>query len=168
MDKIYIGKVIGTHGIKGEIKILSDVEVSDRAFKSGNILYFEDESNEYIIDSVRVHKGAYLVLLKGFNNINDVLFLNKKKAYIDRSTVLTNSEYVLEELLDFTVCDENNNNLGIIKDYEFNGSYATFLVAGDKKFYLPNVENYVTKIDLENKKVYTKNVGDLMLWELMF
>lgn len=163
MDKIYIGKVIGTHGIKGEIKILSDVEVSDKAFKSGNILYFEDESNEYIIDSVRVHKGAYLVLLKGFNNINDVLFLNKKKVYIDRSAVLTNSEYVLEELLDFTVCDENSNNLGIIKDYEFNGSYATFLVEGDKKFYLPNVENYVTKIDLENKKVYTKNVGDLML-----
>ena len=150
MDKIYIGKVIGTHGIKGEIKILSDVEVSDKAFKSGNILYFEDESNEYIIDSVRVHKGAYLVL-------------KKKKVYIDRSAVLTNSEYVLEELLDFTVCDENNNNLGIIKDYEFNGSYATFLVEGDKKFYLPNVENYVTKIDLENKKVYTKNVGDLML-----
>ncbi len=58
MDKIYIGKVIGTHGIKGEIKILSDVEVSDKAFKSGNVLYFEDESNEYIIESVRVHKGA--------------------------------------------------------------------------------------------------------------
>ena len=58
---------------------------------------------------------------------------------------------------------ENENILGSIKDYEVNSSYATFLVEGDKNFYLPNVSNYITKIDLENKKVYTKNVGDLML-----
>ena len=53
--------------------------------------------------------------------------------------------------------------MGIIKDYETNNSYATFLVEGEKRFYLPNVENYVTKIDLKNKRVYTKNVGELIL-----
>ena len=164
MEKIYIGKVIGTHGIKGEIKILSDVEVKDKAFTPSNTLYFESDDKEYEIESVRVHKDAYLVLLKGFYNINDVLFLNKKKVYIDRNLVLNDDEYVLEELLGFEVYDENNDLIGIIKDYDLNTSYATFLVENNgKNIYIPNVSNYITNIDLSSKKVYTKNVGELML-----
>ena len=163
MNKLYIGKVVGTHGIKGEIKVYTEIEIKDKVFKEGTKLYFNDDEKEYTIESVRFHKDNYLVLLKGFYNINDVLFLNKSKVYVNRDEFLNNSEYVIDDLLGFEVLDENNNQVGIIKDYEVNASYATFLVEGDKNFYLPNVENYVSKIDLENKKVYTKNVGDLML-----
>lgn len=163
MDKLYIGKVIGTHGIKGELKVLSDVEVAPKALNKDNIIYFENDNKEYKIASVRVHKGAYLVLLDGFNNINDVLFLNKKKVYINREDVLHENEYVLEDLLGFEVVDENNNFIGVIKDYDLNSSYATFLVEGSKKVYIPNVSQYILNIDLNNKKVYTKNVGDLMI-----
>lgn len=163
MDKLYIGKVIGTHGIKGELKVLSDVEVAPKALNKGNVIYFENDNKEYKVASVRVHKGAYLVLLDGFNNINDVLFLNKKKVYINREDVLHENEYVLEDLLGFEVVDENNNFIGVIKDYDLNSSYATFLVEGSKKVYIPNVSQYILNIDLNNKKVYTKNVGDLMI-----
>lgn len=163
MNKLYVGKVVGTHGIKGEIKVYTEIEIKDKVFKEDTKLYFNDDTTEYTIESVRFHKDNYLVLLKGFYNINDVLFLNKSKVYVDRDEFLNNTEYVIDDLLGFTVIDENNNEIGIIKDYEVNPSYATFLVEGDKNFYLPNVSNYVSKIDLENKKVYTKNVGDLML-----
>ena len=163
MNKLYVGKVVGTHGIKGEIKVYTEIEIKDKVFKEGTKLYFNDDNKEYTIESVRFHKDNYLVLLKDFYNINDVLFLNKSKVYVDRDSFLNNNDYVIDDLLGFTVVDENNNTVGVIKDYQINSSYATFLVEGDKNFYLPNVENYVTKIDLNSKKVYTKNVGDLML-----
>lgn len=162
MNKLYVGRVIGTHGIKGEIKILSDIEIKDKVFKEDNILYFDYSGKEYKISSVRVHKGAYLVLLEGFNNINDVLFLNKNKVYVNRDLFLSNKEYILEDLLGFEVIYEDKV-IGIIKDYDLNNSYATFLVEGDNKIYIPNVSEYIIEIDLDNKKVYTKNVGDLML-----
>lgn len=162
MNKLYVGKVVGTHGIKGEIKVFSEIEIKSNIFKENTKLYFNDSEKEYIIESVRFHKDNYLVLLKGFYNINDVLFLNKSKVYVNREEFLNNEEYVIDDLLGFMVV-ENDKVLGTIKDYELNGSYATFLVEGEKNFYLPNVENYVTKIDLNSKKVYTKNVGDLML-----
>ena len=165
MNKLFVGKVVGTHGIKGEIKIFSDVEIKDRIFKNNTKLTFNDDVKEYEIESVRIHKGNYLVLLKGYYNINDVLFLNKSKVYTDRDVFLSSNEYVIEDLLGFEVVDENNVVVGAIKDYEQNNSYATFLVEGDKRFYLPNVSDYVINIDLENKKVYTKNVGDLIIWE---
>jgi len=164
MNNLYIGKVIGTHGIKGELKILSDVEVKDKAFKVGNTLCFENDNHEYKIASVRIHKGAYLILLDGFNNINDVLFLNKKKVYVDRNNVLSKDEYVISDLIGFKVISDEKE-IGVITDYENEISYATFLVEGDKKFYLPNVKEYVTNIDLESKKVYTKNVEGLIIWK---
>ena len=162
MNKLYVGKVVGTHGIKGEIKVYTEIEIKDKVFKEGTKLYFNDNNEEYIVESVRFHKDNYLVLLKGFNNINDVLFLNKSKVYVNRDLFLDNSEYVLDDLIGFEVVN-NDKIVGIIKDYEQNASYATFLVEGEKKFYLPNVSDFVTNIDLKNKKVYTKNVGDLMI-----
>lgn len=162
MNKLYVGKVVGTHGIKGEIKVFSDTQIKDKVFKKENSLYFEGLDNSYEIENVRFHKNNYLVLLKGFNNINDVLFLLKKKVYVDRELFLSDNEYVYEDLLGFeVVCDDKV--YGTISDYELNSSYATFFVEGDNDFYLPNVSEYVINVDLKNKKVYTKNVGDLML-----
>ena len=161
MNKLLVGKVVGTHGIKGEIKISPFTEISDKVFKENNILYF-DNDKEYKIKSVRFHKDNYLVLLDNFNNINDILFLVKNKVFINRDDVLTEDEYVLDDLIGFEVVD-SDKSYGFIKDYEINNSYATFLVEGDKKLYLPNVLEYVQKIDLKTKKVYTKNVGDLII-----
>ena len=162
MNKLYVGKVVGTHGIKGEIKILSDIEIVDKVFQKGRVLYFDGINDSYTISSVRFHKDNFLVLLDGFNNINDVLFLNKKKVYVDRECVLDVDQYVLDDLIGFEVmCD--GKSYGIVKDYDLNGSYATFLVEGENKFYLPNVDEYVINVDLTNKKVYTKNVGDLII-----
>lgn len=162
MNKLCVGKVVGTHGIKGELKISSSVEISDRVFKVGNSLYFENDEISYKISGIRFHKGNFLVLLNDFNNINDVLCFNKKKVYVDRDSVLEKDEYVLDDLIGFeVVCDDKV--YGNIKDYESNSVYATFLVEGKQNFYLPNVSQYVINIDLENKKVYTKNVGDLII-----
>lgn len=162
MTRLYIGKVVGTHGIKGELKINSKIEIQDKIFKPGSKLYFNNLADEYEIESVRFHKDNYLVLLKGFYNINEVLFLNKSKVYVEREDFLNEDDYVIDDLIGFEVVMDEKV-MGIIKDYETNNSYATFLVEGEKRFYLPNVENYVTKIDLKNKRVYTKNVGELIL-----
>ena len=162
MNKLYVGKVVGTHGIKGEIKVFSDVEIKNRVFKIGTKLFFEDIDEEYEINAVRLHKDNYLILLKGFNNINDVSFLNKTKVYVNRADFIKNNENILEDLLGFDVILDDIV-IGTIKDYDENQSYATFLVEGEKRFYLPNVSEYIINIDLDNKKVYTKNVGDLML-----
>ena len=38
-DKLYIGYICGTHGIKGELKVLSDFEKKDQAFMVNNKTY---------------------------------------------------------------------------------------------------------------------------------
>ena len=36
MEKVYIGKIVSTHGIKGELRILSDFPFKDKVFMIGN------------------------------------------------------------------------------------------------------------------------------------
>ena len=83
MNKIYVGVIVSTHGIKGEIRIISKLEQSlkEKVFKVGNSILINDK--EYKLRSYRRHKNYDMVLLDDFNNINDVLFLMKQKVYID-------------------------------------------------------------------------------------
>ena len=70
MDEVYIGKVVGTHGIKGEIRILSDFQFKDKVFVVGKKLIIDDR--EYVIRSYRKHKNFDMVTLDYYNNINEV------------------------------------------------------------------------------------------------
>ena len=80
MEKIYIGKVVATHGIKGEIRIKSSFPFKEKVFFVGNSIIIDN--NTYKIMSYRVHKNFDMVTLEGFNDINDVLFLMKKEVYV--------------------------------------------------------------------------------------
>ena len=35
MDYVYIGKIVNTHGIKGEVRILSNFEMIPKVFQKG-------------------------------------------------------------------------------------------------------------------------------------
>ena len=96
MDKIYLGKVITTHGIKGEVRILSDFKHKDKAFKIGNGLVINNDILH--IKSYRVHKCYDMITFIEYNNINDVLKYVKSKVYIDRK-YLCDVAYLDEDLI---------------------------------------------------------------------
>ena len=87
----YIGKVVNTHGVKGEIRIISDFKYKDLVFQKGNHLYIGDDN--LVINSYRVHKNYDMVTFEWINNIDEVLKYKGQKVYIDRN------EYVFPDLL---------------------------------------------------------------------
>ena len=114
MDKIYIGKIVSTHGIKGELKILSDFDFKDKVFVVGNKLIIDDK--EYTIKSYRVHKNFDMVTLDDYKDINEVLFLLKKDVYVSKDSLNLGIDEVLdEELITYKVLT-NTGKVGIIKE----------------------------------------------------
>ena len=61
MDKVYIGKIVSTHGIKGEIRILSD-------FPYKNKVYF------------RFYQKYTLSLFYSFKDVNNPFVLSLKEG----------------------------------------------------------------------------------------
>ncbi len=114
MKLIYLGQITSTHGIKGELKIKSNFTYKDKAFKIGNKLTIDNK--DYIIRSYRVHKGFDMVTLNNYHDINEVLFLLKKKVYIDIDELKLEKEEVLDEDLINYQALTTQGKRGIIKE----------------------------------------------------
>lgn len=152
MNKIFIGKVVSTHGIKGEIRILSDFPYKDKVFIINNKIIIDDK--EYIIKSYRVHKGYDMVTLDGFNNINDVLFLLKSNVYISEELLnLDDDEILDDELITFKVLTKDGKE-GIIKEiFKASSTNKILRVMFDREVLIPMNSPMIKKIDKENKEV---------------
>lgn len=152
MEKVYIGKIVNTHGIKGEIRILSDFPFKDKVFSIGKSLIIDNTS--YRINSYRVHKGFDMVTLNDFNNINDVLFLMKKEVYFDKKLLeLSDNEILDEDLINYVVLT-NDGKRGIIKEI-FKASESNKILRIDigREVLIPISSPMIKMIDKAKKEI---------------
>ena len=151
MKKIYLGKIVSTHGIKGELKIKSTFPYKEKAFRVGNQILIDDKL--YEIKSYRVHKNFDMVTLDNYHDINEVLFLLKKNVYIDKSKLLLEDNEVLdEELMAFQVLTTSGKK-GIIKEI-FLASPTNKIIRAqlDKEILVP-MSSPLVKIDVKKKEI---------------
>ncbi len=161
MNKVCIGKLVNTHGIKGEVRILSDLPNKDILFKIGNTLLIDND--ELVIKSYRVHKAFDMVTFEGINDINEVLKYKNKYVYLNRDNLDTgNNDYLLTDLIGLDIIF-NDDFCGKIEDYMYNSSNYLLVVNNDsKKYYIPLNDYFVKKVSLTEKKVYVENIKDLI------
>lgn len=149
---IYIGKIVNTHGIKGEIRILSDFKYKNEIFKVNNYLYIDNI--KYQIKSYRVHKDYDMVTLDNFNNINDVLFLKNKNVYSLREYV---KEILPEDLIGYKII-KDDIEYGTVK-YIMKNTVQDILVT-DSNIKIIFIDKFILKIDNENKKILVGGMFD--------
>ena len=159
MNKVYIGKIVNTHGIKGELRIRSDFEFKDKVFKVKNILIIDDK--EYIIRTYRKHKTFDMVTLNDYSDINDVLFLKGKNVYIDKENLALNDKEVLDEdLLNYKVLTEDKIEGKVIEVFYSSPTNKVIRVLLDKEILIPYNKDFIT-IDKDNKTITIKVIGGM-------
>lgn len=160
MAKIYLGKIVSTHGIKGELKLLSDFDKKEKVYVKDFPLDIDDKI--YKLTSFRPHKQYELILLDDFNNINDVLFLVGKSVYINSEDLdLKENEYLLSDLIEAKVL-EDDECLGTVKEIIRSKQYEILRIKdGNKEFLVPLIDNYVEAFVKDKKIIYTKGARDL-------
>lgn len=160
---LYIGKVAGTHGIKGEIRIISNFKYKSLVFEKGNHLYIDDDT--LTINTYRVHKNYDMVTFENINDINDVIKYKGKEVYIDRN------EYVFPDILNEDLIGANvygnGQPIGVLSAIRKNINQELLVIKKDDKEYLiPNVDAFVKtktkdRIDIEL-------IEGLLEWKLIF
>ena len=163
MDYVYIGKIVNTHGIKGELRIRSDFELKDVIFKPGFTLYVGEGYVAEEIVTYRPHKEFDMVTFKGYNNINQVLNYLKMNVYVKRSDLkLSKDEYILDDLVGLSI-QENGEILGKVEEIVYNGINILLSVVGEKNFYIPTSGNFIKKVNLENGIIETEGAKGLII-----
>jgi len=145
MELIKVGKIVNTHGIKGELKILSRFEYKHLVFVKDQIIFIDDSS--YQITNYRHHQQFELITLNGFNNINDVLLFKGKNIYVDRSSLSLDQNILATDLIGYQVFDQGLL-IGEVVDLEDRGAGLLLVVqTKDKKIFIPKVDAFIENID---------------------
>lgn len=151
MKKVYLGKIVSTHGIKGELKIKSTFPYKEKAFKIGNHLIIEEK--KYEIKTYRVHKQFDMVTLDNYQDINEVLFLLKKNVYMEKKELDLKKEEVLdEELMKYQVLTTSGKR-GIIKEIFFASPTNKIMRVRFEKEILVPLNSPLVKIDVEKQEI---------------
>lgn len=160
MDKICVGKIVSTHGIKGEIRILSDFSFKERVFATGMRILIDDL--EYTICTYRHHKQFEMVTLEGFDNINDVLFLMNKKVYFDKSFLqLADDEVLDSDLIHYRVLTTEGKT-GIIKEiFWASPSNKILRVLFEREVLIPFSSPMIMKIDKSKQTVLVNLIAGM-------
>ncbi len=161
MTLIKIGKIVNTHGIKGELRLLSKFPYKNKVFINNMKIYIDKKDIE-IINTYRKHKNFDMITLKGYSNINEVLKYKGKYVYVDNNDIaLDNNKYLDEDLIGLNVIYEDNDK-GIITDIERYDKTVLFNIKGnDKEYLIPYNDNLIDKIDINDKKIYIKDIKGL-------
>ncbi len=161
MEKLYIGKVVSTHGIKGEIKILSDFQFKDKAFLPNTNIYIGDE--KHLIKTYRRHKNFDMITIDNYKDINEVLYLMKKKVYKEESELNLNKQEILDkDLLEYKVIDKNKNS-GIIKEIFMASKNNKILrVEFEKEVLIPLNSPMIKKINPDEKQIEVELIDGMI------
>ncbi len=156
MKYIFIGRIVNTHALKGEVRIVSDFEFKDKIFKENTLLYIGENKDKEIIETYRKHKQFDMVKFKGIDYINDVLKYKGSKVYIDESILnLKDDEILISELINMDVYNDNKY-VGRITEYRSDNGNNMLRV--NNKL-IPYNKDFITKIDKENKSIYFHDIG---------
>lgn len=161
MDElILIGKAVTTFGIKGELKVISDFEYLDKAFRIGNIVLINNI--EHTITGIRYHKNNCLLQIDNLSNINDVLPFVGYNIYIKKVFLnLGEDEYLDSDIIGSKVIC-NNLERGMVTEI-YRGTNPLIKVKYTKDYYIPYVDYYIDYFDKIKKELYTKNIDSLIL-----
>ena len=155
MDYICIGKIVNTHALKGEVRIISNFEYKDRVFKVGNTLYLGQFKNGEVIESYRKHKQFDMVKFVNIDYINDVLKYKGDNVYILKDDIALNDDELLEsEILQMSVYS-SDKLVGNISEY-INDNSNKVIKVNDKL--IPFNKDFITKIDKTNHIIYMHDI----------
>lgn len=163
-EKIKVGKITNTHGLRGDVKVYPYTDKEN--FENYTSVMIDGLEGTQKVAQVRYNKNMVILKLKGFNHIDDVEVLRNKEVFIYKEDLapLAEDEFYIVDIIGSSVEDESGNKLGTVKDYLTHTSQAVFVVkkAGGGEFMVPHVDAFVISIDIEAKRVVVKLIEGLI------
>ncbi|MVB10594.1 Ribosome maturation factor RimM [Caprobacter fermentans] len=163
MQKKYLeaGKIVGTHGIKGELRVQPWCDSAEFLTRFST-LYLEAGNVPVHVLSSRVHKELLLMVLEGVDSVEKADTYRNKVLYLDRSDVtLPDGRYFMQDLVGLDVYDADTflyyGTLTRVLRTGANDVYQ--ITAQDHKNYLiPAVPEFILGIDLEKGKMMIRPI----------
>lgn len=155
-----IGKIVGPHGVKGNIKVYSYAESLSVFDPGSSILVINAKGSEktYKIKWVKPHARVILLSLQGIESRDSAKTLIGSELFIEQANFPEpeDGSYYWFDIIGLSVFTTDEQYLGKIESIIFTGSNDVFVVKDPNKEYdnetlIPALESVVLEIDFELK-----------------
>ncbi len=145
-QKMELGVIVNTFGLKGELKIYPYVDYILKVKK----VYINNNLME--IERARIQKNIFVIKLKGIDTIEEAENLKNTTVLMDRKDApeLPKGTYYVSDLIGFDVYTDEKKLLGKLDDVLQTGANDVYQVG---KILIPVIKDVVKQIDTDNKKI---------------
>ncbi len=153
-ELVLLGKVISTHGVRGQLRLFlfsgeySSIAALDRIILKGP----NREMETFEVAATAKHGKKFLLTLKKYDNVNQVLHLVGRELYVKRDQLpeLPEGEFYWRDLEGLRVVTDSGEELGTLTEIIATGSNDVYVVTGKEREYLiPALEDVILEVDLD-------------------
>ncbi len=148
---IEAGEIVTTHGVRGEVKVLSWLDSPEMLCEFDRCRI---DGREYVMDAVRVQKTCNLVKLRGVDTMEDAQKLRGKTMELYREDI-SDELIFAAELVDVEVYADGAS-IGRIKEVLDYPGNSVYVVQGEREYLIPAVKEFILSTDLEKNQMQVK------------
>ena len=148
--RLHIGRIVGAHGIKGELRVYPLVN-EDSFYKKIDSLNIEGYKDGVKIIALKKNKGVYLLKIDEIGTRTEAERLRGKTLTLDEADMPKLDEgYYIYELIGLRALDQDDREIGILSDVLLGAVNDVYVITTEKgEVLVPNVPNFVRERNIE-------------------
>ncbi|XNN70638.1 ribosome maturation factor RimM [Bacillus pumilus] len=165
-----VGKIVNTHGVRGEVRVVSKTDFPEERYKKGSVLYIfkqgQGEPLKVTVASHRQHKQFDLLTFEEISSLNEAELLKESILKVEKEYLgsLDEGEFYFHQIIGCEVYDEENQLVGQIKEILTPGANDVWVVGrkGKKDALIPYIPSVVKKINISSKTIHIEVMEGLI------
>ena len=154
----YVGKIVKTHGLKGEVTLRIDNEQFDEIEELNYFLLdINDKLIPYFVENITFHSNKSFVLFQDLKTLEAANQLVGISVYLplDLLPEKDGNDFYSHEVVDFLVIDEEKGELGKVQEIiEYPTQSLIQILINGKEVLIPIHDDIIQDVDREEKKIY--------------
>jgi len=157
-EYIVVGKIVNTHGLKGEVKVLSQTDFKADRYEPKHQLYidFKGEKIFVTVKKYRPHQGFDLLTFEEFDDINLVEKFKGSDLYAQKQAPihLNPGEYQMSDLIVLNVL-QGTKPVGVVEALRTypQCDYLVIKTPESKSALVPFLSAFILDVNLDLKQI---------------
>ncbi len=166
-ERLQVGIISTTHGVRGEVKVFPTTDDVNRFKKLKNVILDTGKENLLLeIEGIKFFKKLAILKFKGYDSIEAIEKYRGKSLYVDRKDAvkLKKDEYFIADLLGIEVFLEDHGRLGVLEDVIETGANDVYQIRMEdgRELLLPAIKQCVLKVDVEAGRMEVRLLEGLL------
>ncbi|MBP3379916.1 MAG: 16S rRNA processing protein RimM [Ruminococcus sp.] len=146
------GKIVSTHGIRGEVKIMPYTDSPELLCEFDRLFYGRNK-DELVIERSRPAKNMVIAKIEGVNTVEEAEKLRNTMLYMHRDDLeLDENTFFIQDLIGMEVRDADTDFVyGKITDVLQNGANDVYVIKGNREYLVPAIPDVIISTDIDGE-----------------